>query len=111
MKFINKWVIGKSVLCEGTSIPYIFQKQFLDNLDTQVLVGNTKLIKIKFPNYEFEVKLQNQHFSRKKYRNHVPIIRLMYGKSKFSEFLKDTFKITWNWLELNKKNGRYPRVN
>jgi hypothetical protein len=111
MKLINKWLIGKSVLCEGISIPYIFQKAFFDNLDTSLLVGDTKFIKIQFSSYEFEIKLQNQHFSRKKYRNHVPIIRLMYGNSKFSDFLKENFKTTWSWLKLNKINGRYPRIN
>lgn len=112
MKFINKWLVGKSILCEGTPIPYYFQTSVLENLDEELDIGKSKTILIRIDDRKFLLKLQNQQFNRKKYKDHVPIVRIMYGKCDFSDYLKEKFKVTWSWLELNKFDGeRYPRVN
>lgn len=112
MIFINKWLVGKSILCEGTPIPHYFQASVLENLDEELQIGSSKTIEIKIDNRNFSLKLQNQKFNRKRYKDHVPIIRIMYGKCDFSDYLKEKFKVTWNWLELNKFAGEsYPRVN
>jgi len=112
MKLINKWLVGKSILCEGTPIPHYFQSSILKNLDEELQIGSSKTIEIQLEGRSFNLKLQNQKFNRNRYKDHVPIIRIMYGSSEFSEFLKTKFKITWNWLESNKSaNANYPRVN
>lgn len=111
-KLINKWLVGKSILCEGTPIPSHFQMAVLENLSEDLPMGKSTIIKVIFEKKTFQLKLQNQQFSKKKYKNHVPIIRIMYGKGEFSDFLKNKFKITWNWLQSNKRSsGRFPRVN
>ncbi len=109
---INKWLVGKSILNEGIPIPYCFQERVLNSLDQKLGVGESQFIYIWIEEQKFKVKIQNQKFNRQKYQDHVPIIRIMYGRSDFSDFLKAEFKSTHFWLESQKKlDGQYPRIN
>ncbi len=109
---INKYPVGKSILCEGTPIPSHFQDAVQANLSEELPMGKSTSIQVIFAERSFQLKLQNQKFNQKKYLDHVPIIRIMYGRSEFSDFLKGKFKTTWDWLQQQKKRtDRFPRVN
>lgn len=109
---INKWQVGKSILFEGIPVPYFFQSNVLNSLDRKLEIGESLFIHILIDELKFKVKIQNQKFNRRKYQDHVPIIRILYGKSDFSDFLKTKFNSTHLWLESQKKlDGQYPRIN
>ena len=97
--YILKKRVDKSVLCQGFTIPQVFQDDFYQKIGFELRHGETTTVKVSMNGAEYDIKVVNQGFDREKYAEHKDVLQLRYdGNRAFLEALRSAFPETWDKL-------------
>ena len=107
--YIMQKVVDKSVLCQGMTIPQVFHEVFYRKIGFRLQHGESTKIKALMNGNEYEVRVSNLGFNKKKYTTHNDILQLRYDSNhELIQALRAAFNNTWqNLLEYKAENNSF----
>ena len=95
--------VDQSVLRQGMTIPVTLHDYLFDKLGFRLEHGESRAIKIRIDNEEYDAMLRNNNFNRDRFSNRTDILQIRYNEtSKLAERLRKYFSYTQDLL-----NARY----
>ena len=92
--------VDQSVLKAGVTIPTTLHDYLFDQLGFRLDHGESRAIKIRIDNEEYDAVLRNNNFNKDVYSNHTDVLQIRYNKtSKLPERLQEYFSYTQKLLD------------
>ena len=92
--------VDQSVLKAGMTIPTTLHDYLFDQLGFRLDHGESRAIKIRIDNEEYDAVLRNNNFNKDVYSNHTDVLQIRYNKtSKLPERLQEYFSYTQKLLD------------
>lgn len=103
--YFYKKQVDWSVLNLGINIPVTIQQEIYNLIGEKLSKGDKSKISIVYNDKIYIVLLVNQSFDERKYPNHKNLLQIRYTpNSEFSQMLKCIFKISYDYLLIQKQN-------
>jgi len=91
--------VDQSVLKEGMTIPITLHDYLFEQLGFQLEHGESRPIKIRIDNEEYDAILRNNNFDKNTYSKHADVLQIRYNRtSKLAERLQEYFAYSQNLL-------------
>lgn len=99
--FIMKKLVDKSSLCQGISIPVLFQPLFYEKIGHCLNRGESTKITILLDGIPYDAKLTNESFDKIKYPGRSDILRILYSNNaSLKDVLRSKFIKTWDSIQI-----------
>ena len=101
--FIYQKTVDRSTLRQGFQIPVEYHALLAAMPGGMLSQCETRNIKVRIDNVEYDAQLKNQGFDRNKYGDRADVIQVRYGEnSPIAKKLRSEFRSTWEYVETSK---------